>query len=410
MADSGAVTVLVGTERMHGDGANKIGSERTRAAERAAGASFQPAAALAGIAGEWRDLAANAVEPNSFYAPAMLLAALDAFAAERPEVALVRDGAGRLIGLAPIAPLRGYSRLPVRYVATWMHKHCFFGAPLVRPGHEEAFFSAIFDLVERRGAFLRLRHLDADGPLYAAAAAVAQRTGRLSSPSARYSRAMLRGPWRTDDYLKVSLSGKKRKDLRRLRSRLEEEGAVAVDRLGAGADIDPWTEEFLALEAAGWKGKAGTAMGGEAASTQFFRQAAGAAHRTGDVQMFRLRLGARTIAAAVNFAGAGVVYAFKVAYDEAFARYSPGVMLEIEMMKALEGTSGLSFVDSCAKAEHPMIERLWRERRKISALNVSRRDAPSKALFRLLAALEGASEAVRKPKEMSEDESGDGDI
>ena len=276
-----------------------------------------------------------------------------------------------------------------------MHKHCFFAAPLVRPGYEKAFFRAFFDAAERRGAFLRLRHLDAPGPLYAAAAAVAAETGRLSAPSARYARAMLQGPWTADAYLKVSLSGKKRKDLRRLRSRLEEEGPVSVERLSAAESVAPWADEFLSLEASGWKGKAGTAIGMEAASAQFFRAAVVAAHRDGDLQMFRLRLGGRAIAAAVNFNAAGAVYAFKVAYDEAYARYSPGVMLEIEMMKALEADPSVRFIDSCAKAEHPMIERLWRERRTIEALNISRRDAAGRAMFRLLTGLERASERRR---------------
>jgi CelD/BcsL family acetyltransferase involved in cellulose biosynthesis len=382
---------------MDGDRAQDVDAARrlAGAASAAAVGAVVSAGALQPLTPEWGDLASDAAEPNAFYAPAMLIPALGAFADEKPDVIAVRDAGGRLIGLAPVAPLKGYSRLPIRYVSTWMHKHCFFAAPLVRHGHERAFFHAFFDAVEQRGAFLRLRHLDASGPLFTAAAAVAAETGRLSAPSARYTRAMLLSPWTTDDYLKGSMSGKKRKDLRRLRSRLNEEGAVSVDLLGPGEDIAPWADEFLELEASGWKGKAGTAMGAEPASAQFFRQAADAAHRAGELQLFRLRSGARTIAAAVNFRSAGALYAFKVAYDETYARFSPGVMLEIEMMKAIEGATDLCFIDSCAKAEHPMIERLWRERRTIEALNISRRDAAGKAIFRVLTGLERASERRR---------------
>lgn len=367
------------------------------------------AAELDCVLAEWRDLALNAAEPNAFYGPAMLPPALKAFAGENPAVVLVRDGGGVLIGLAPVAPLRGYSRLPVRYVATWMHEHCFFAAPLVRRGQEQAFFRAFFDAVETRGAFLRLRHLDADGPLYAAAVAVAAETGRLSAPSARHARALLRGPWTTDDYLKGSLNGKRRKELRRLRSRLAEQGAVSFDRLGPGDSLDPWTEDFLKVEASGWKGEAGTALGSKAASATFFRAATSAAHRAGELQMFRLRLGEKTIAAAVNFASAGAIYAFKIAYDETYARYSPGVMLEIEMMKALEGGPSLCFIDSCARAEHPMIDRLWRARRTISALNVSRRGAVERALFKLLTGLERASERTRAVQSAKDDQDPDDD-
>ena len=69
---------------------------------------------LRAIVGDWRDLAARAVEPNAFYGPAMLLPALDAFAGEKPEVVVLRRPARRArpysvaSGLfAPSCPLCG---------------------------------------------------------------------------------------------------------------------------------------------------------------------------------------------------------------------------------------------------------------------------------------------------------------
>ena len=53
-------------------------------------------------------------------------------------------------------------------------------------------------------------------------------------------------------------------------------------------------------------------------------------------------------------------------------------------------------IDSCAQADHPMIDSLWRERRAIASLNISRRDIASRTLFRALAALEGAAERSRR--------------
>lgn len=376
-----------------GDGAREV--EMARQTPERLRAAYANIDGLRSMIRAWSDLADGAVEPNAFYAPALLLPALAAFAAEKPDVAVVHDGAGRLVGLVPVAPLRGYSRLPVRYLATWMHAHCFFAAPLVRRGFEQAFFESLFALVERRGAFLRLRHLDADGPLFAAAVAAAAGQKRLCAPSARYERAMLRSPFATEDYLKATLNGKRRKEMRRLRARLEEEGPVRFERY-SGGDLNQWTEEFLDLEASGWKGRNRTALLQDDASARFFREAAAQADAAGELQFFRLMSGARVIASAVNFQSGAVSYAFKIAYNEDYARYSPGVMIEIEIMRALEGAPSLAFIDSCAQAEHPMIDRLWRERRAISALNISRRDRPSKALFRLLMALERASAAARR--------------
>lgn len=351
------------------------------------------------IEAEWADLARNAVEANPFYSPALLIPALDAFASENVRLALVRDARGRLIALAPFAPVVGYSRLPVRYLATWMHEHCFFAAPLVRKGSEAEALSALFDLVEGEGAFLRLRHLDAAGPIRAAAIDAAARTGRLASPSARYSRACLSAGYETDAHLREALSGKKRKELRRLRARIEAEGRLSFSTLAERDDLSLWMQDFLALEASGWKGRAGTALAAKPESRAFFAAALLRAFDAGALDFHRLAVNDRPIAMIVNFTGGGGAYSFKIAYDEEFARYSPGVMLEIGMMRALEGREGLSFVDSCAAPDHPMINSLWRERRAIEALNVSGGRAGAKAIFRMLTGLERIGERLRRKSE-----------
>ncbi|MFN0024000.1 MAG: GNAT family N-acetyltransferase [Parvularculaceae bacterium] len=380
---------------MQGDGAQGVHSARRAPSH--GDALVTPADALH-LTGEWRDLAENAVEANPFYSPALLLPALAHFPDDDPRVAVIRNEGGLLIGLAPVAPLRGYSRLPVRYMATWMHPHCFFAAPIVRSGYEPEFFRRLYALLDDKGAFLRLRHLDSDGLLFAAAISAVHETGRLASASARYGRAMLGSGWRTDAYLEGSLDGKKRKELRRLRNRLEEIGPVRFETLAATADVARWIDDFLALEAAGWKGREGTALASEGPSAAFFRDAIAGAHDAGALRFHRLSAGAATLAMIVNFIEQGQGFSFKIAHDETYARFSPGVMIEIEMMKALEAEGGISFIDSCAQADHPMIDRLWRERRTLSALNISRRDAPSKAMFHVLMTLERASEAARKRK------------
>lgn len=364
------------------------------------------------IEAEWAGLAADAAEPNPFYSPALLIPALDAFANENVRLAVVRGDDGHLIALVPLATAFGYSRLPVRYLATWMHPHCFFAAPLIRRGAEREALAALFDLAEREGAFFRLRHLDAEGAIFKAACAAAEETGRLSSPSGRYERALLAGGFETETYLQRALTGKKRKELRRLRARLEEEGGVAFEALPGRAALGPWIDDFLTLEAAGWKGRAGTALASDEAGKAFFAGAARRAFAAGVLQFFRLTVRTRPIAMIVNFLERDAAYSFKIAYDEAYARYSPGVMLEIEMMRALENIRDLSFIDSCAAADHPMINSLWRERRRVAALNISRRDAPSKLAFRILTELERAGEKTRarcgaKNVAISEDDNGD---
>lgn len=351
------------------------------------------------IEAEWADLAANAVEANPFYSPALLIPALGAFANAAMRLAIARDARGRLVALAPVAPCRGYSHLPVQYLATWMHEHCFFAAPLIRRGAEREALSALFDLVEGEGAFLRLRHLDANGPIFAAAASIALQTNRLSTPSSRYERAMLGGGKDAEACLQRALSGKKRKELRRQRARLEEQGAVTHETLSSPRDIDAWTEEFLAMEASGWKGAQGTALASSGEGRKFFEGAVRHAFAAGSLDFHRLAVDGKPIAMIANFIENGAGFSFKIAYDEAYARFSPGVLLEIELMRALERRDRLSFIDSCAARDHPMINSLWRDRRAIAALNISGRRAEAKFLFRILTGLELLGERLRRVKD-----------
>jgi CelD/BcsL family acetyltransferase involved in cellulose biosynthesis len=364
-------------------------------------ASFLTPREAARIEPEWALLAADATEPNPFFAPSLLIPALAAFADRSVRVAIVRDERGRLIALAPVCPMRGYSRLPVSYLATWMHPHCFFAAPLIRRGREKAALAALFDLAGREGAFLRLRHLAADGPIAAAVREAAHDTGRRVASSARHSRAFLKAGYRTDAELEGALRGKKRKELRRLRARLDDGGAVAFETLSARNQLAGWTEDFLALESAGWKGGAQTALGSTRRGHAFFKAATRRAFEAGLLDCHRLTHGGKPIAMIVNFTAGGAGYSFKIAYDENYARYSPGVMLEIEMMRALESRPGLRFVDSCAAPGHKMIEPLWRRRRVIEALNVSGKGRAQKFLFDILMQLEQAGEKLRRRRKIT---------
>src|SRR3546814_2224216 len=48
---------------------------------------------------------------------------------------------------------------------------------------------------------------------------------------------------------------------------------------------------------------------------------------------------------------------FKIAFDEALGRFSPGVLIEIANLQAVLGDPAIGWMDSCAAADHPMIDR-----------------------------------------------------
>ncbi len=125
----------------------------------------------------------------------------------------------------------------------------------------------------------------------------------------------------------------------------------------------------MGLEAAGWKGKRGTALISTAATRDFAREGGWPlASEAGAARIDSIDLGGHPIAMVVSFASGATAWTWKIAYDETFARFSPGAQLMLETAKAIFTDPTLSRVDSCATADHPMIDHLWPGRLVIGTL------------------------------------------
>ena len=81
-----------------------------------------------------------------------------------------------------------------------------------------------------------------------------------------------------------------------------------------------------------------------------------------------------------NFISPPGSYSYKTAFDERYARFSPGVLLQRENLALLD-RDGIDWCDSCAAADHPMIDHIWRERRLVGRLSIAIGGGLRRALF-----------------------------
>jgi CelD/BcsL family acetyltransferase involved in cellulose biosynthesis len=123
------------------------------------------------------------------------------------------------------------------------------------------------------------------------------------------------------------LSAKFRSNLRRRRKKLAEVGAITFERFTDSEGLDARLEEGFGLEAAGWKGKEGTAIANDPATKRFYAQLARACASDGTLSLFFLRAGGRAVAFYFALTHGKTCYLPKLGFDETLSQASPGHLI-----------------------------------------------------------------------------------
>lgn len=353
----------------------------------------------------WRALAGEAAEPNSF-AEHWFAAAGFAHLRGAEDVRLFQLWEGdALVGVAPLVVVPRYGRVPIAYVQNWKHDNGFLGTPLVRAGHERIFWAELLAALGAAGwarGFLHFNGLVEGGPVHGGLIEAAAALGRPCDVVNRRVRALLASQLSPEAYYADTVRKKKRKELGRLQRRLGDLGAVTVSTLFEEAQLEPWCDAFLALEHGGWKGRAGSSLASSAETEAFFRAAVAGAFAAGRLEFRRMDLDGAPIAMLINFIAPPGSFSFKTAFDETFAKYSPGVLIQLDNLQLME-RDDIEWMDSCAAENHPMIDSMWGERRSIVRVSVPLSGVGRGVRFRVARALEDGSARVRKALEESRD-------
>jgi CelD/BcsL family acetyltransferase involved in cellulose biosynthesis len=327
---------------------------------------------VAALSSECATLLADVLEPNVFYEPWMLAAAMANLPSEDVRVVVIRERTAGVTGIFPFELARRFRGLPMRSLKSWRHIYCFLCTPLLSAEHARPTLQRLLEWLASSEAPARMIELElysAGGPFEALLTAELEGERSWRTLSQTYERAAFKpsAAWET------GVSGKHLKELRRLGRRLAESGQCVYRTFVPGENIDPWLEQFLRLEASGWKGREQTALASDGASRGFFSSVARAAVARGALQMLAIEIDGVPIAMKCNFLAGDGSFAFKIAYDEAYSKFSPGVLLELFNMRNLvEQCPQIRWMDSCAIPQHFMINRLWTDRRMLAGRLMAR--------------------------------------
>jgi hypothetical protein len=320
-------------------------------------------------------LCLRTVEPNIFFNPRFLAPAMPRLEDREVRLAVIRDGdeeKNRLRMLMPFSVERPSVPIGVPIIRTWSSPFGPVGTPLIDRDDPVGVIDDFLSMLARPHLKLPSVLVLPDMRLGGAAARVirAAALGRNLAliETDRVSRPFLESDLDGEAYLKETLRSHHVREFRRLKRRLGEHGVVEHVVARQPEEVRLALEEFLTLESAGWKGRERSALAVDRFRAPFAREAT---HRLAQRDLCRihsLTLDGRTIASLVVFVEQGVAYTWKTAYDEAYAAYSPGTLLVIEITHQHLDDPNIAATDSCAVADHPVMSRLWRERREMGTL------------------------------------------
>ncbi len=337
----------------------------------------QPLTAVA--AEQWCSLAERAVEPNGYYLPEWALA-VNGSAHKRAQTSALtahNDATGGMIGLVPVVSAWSAYKLPLPALVS-ADPFRSLDTPLLHQDLPEDAAAALIRRARETGTHaLILRLVALDGPAMKAFGRALQRSGLTAYVLQSYPRAVLDATQDAETLLRKALGGKKLKELRRLRNRLGDRGPVVFKVASTAEAVARAFDVFLALEASGWKGRSGTAMGQHPDDAARMRQAAVELAARSQCEVVTLTVGTIPVAAGIVLRHNDRAFFFKIGIDEKFAFYSPGVQLTLDLTRHLCADPRIAMADSTASADHPMINPIWRGRLAIGDVMIPlRRNDP----------------------------------
>jgi CelD/BcsL family acetyltransferase involved in cellulose biosynthesis len=328
----------------------------------------------------WNDLVTRA-QPNVFMSPAALKAAAEtSFAKIHVLVAWQESSPPRLVGLWALQERRSWSLGPT-ILDSLPFDYAFLSTPVVDPEVTPEVMPAFLN------AIAQAQHLPSIVLMQSLATGTASGDALLSSVSARGGRMVILKTenrpvvWRSD---RQSLSAERRKKLRQSWKRMSALGLTAVVLAADAGAVNIALEAFLQLELKSWKGAAGTALLSCERDAMFARRLIGNLAANGQAAIYALQIDGQTIASQILLFSGRMAYTWKTAFDEAYAKFSPGVVLIDKLTEPVLTRPGIDGIDSCS-VEGSYMGELWPMRQAMTDVIVDIKPGPSLS-FRIEAA------------------------
>lgn len=329
---------------------------------------------LENIIPQWSGLCSQAAWKNISFEPHFLIPAMQHLASDQVRVLIVEDQSAvdteeKLVGLVPFEKKRIF-HLPISTLEVWNHEQCFDATPLLRNSCKNVVWRSICEFLKKEGiGLLSLDTVSAEAEFNEVLDA--ENNGHLAVfKKNEFERAAFQPANSAEEYIKTQVSTKANKKFRRLFRRFDEQGELTVERSQTDCDFAALAEEFLSLEASGWKGQNQSALACHSETREFYRALVARSAAAGMARFLTMRLDGKPVAMLSDLRSDNIVYSYKTAFDESYSEFSPGIQIELKNIEFLH-TDGIELADSCTASDNAAINRIWGQRLKFQTLVVA---------------------------------------
>lgn len=318
----------------------------------------------------WRDLAARAVEPNPFFEPECLLpaAAFQTFGHELQ--LLVAEEHGRFYGCVPVRHVKRWHKMPYPIVTTQVRRMPYQGSPLIDPERGVDAASAMLEELAKASRavgsrVLVLLELNQDGPVDSLFREAATKIRMPLLPFDVFERGMIDRQQGTGSQQRSQQhSAKTLRALRNKRRRLSRSLGSEVTLVDRGHELEA-IDDYIELEASGYKAERGVAMATVPGEPEYFRAMCEGFAKANRLHLLSLVVGDRTIAMLMWVRGGSDLFMVKWSYDAKCAQFSPGLQLHEEASRYFYEHTDSALLDSCTSPNNELVLHVYPHRRTI---------------------------------------------
>lgn len=345
----------------------------------------------------WRDLAANAVQPNPLFEAECLIPTARYFSNGGDIFLAIAEEEGVFFGCLPVLWVAAGQRPSVTFpgirrpaLSSQVRRLDYDGTPLIREVRGVETAATLLMLLThgvraKPADILVLEALDADGPVASYFNSAAKQLKYPIHTYRTWTRPMVRR--REESAYRASFEYQSDRKMAKLRRQLGEKlngEVVIVDR----SDDASAVEQLISIEAAGYKSKAGVAMLTHPGETEWFREMCVQFRAEHRLHLYSLQVEDLVIAMQLMVRAGEGLFGLQTIYDESYSKFSPGILLHAELLDRFHNDTDAQWHDTCTYVGNETLLRLYPDRRTVSTVLIGLGGPIARSYLRLYASVQ----------------------